>query len=524
MRLEVSSHNTTTMNTHRALARSFSLRLLAAVVLVGATMGVAGAVPVEAHLQGALHDYDVAWGPVRIRDRTIVEGSLEHGGIQPHIFVDLGHSALAPLLKLADELGRSSTPARQKADLLRQAVRKAMPVGRGSIRWHDTVVRIQRRRDGEIVSLGAAVATKAGVCREHSLLMNVLLQRAGIDAKRRYVSVWMDGPLGRRRMDHGINTASIDGVETIVDSFYDPFHGQSWSEVRAPAGIPTRRHLGLVKGATGIEGEYGSAQAYRYYVPRSPTVKTFGTFELPRKAQRPLEASVLGRTPAARLFGEQQEAFDRAGPEDFVDAEWIFAPYYVVFGHSVVRVGNKAYEFTEKGWRIHEEGQDKAEGFLFANPFFKRELKAYQREGMPPFAIAVPVRLRKSEVLRAEERIKNERWKPFALLTNNCNSALLDAFPSLRAPRETRFSLFSSLFTMRRMLAAAEAPLRLYLLPGAVENVRSHSFKNLVPKTLYGEHSLPAEFLRLGLVGSKRLVAKLGRALAGKQAATAPAH
>jgi hypothetical protein len=135
---------------------------------------------------------------------------------------------------------------------------------------------------------------------------------------------------------------------------------------------------------------------------------------------------VQSRGQAEKQFKKEQQAFEKAGPDELVAVEWIFLPYYMPLGHSALRVGNTAWEFTSKGWKVHGEGADTARAFLYNNPFFKTQY-AKSPEEIPPMAMGTTRYFKKSVVEKIF--LQNDalaQAESFSLMFRNCNQCLTD--------------------------------------------------------------------------------------------------
>ena len=56
--------------------------------------------------------------PVALKDKSFVEGSIDHGGIQPHYFVNLAEPETAALLKAARALRTAKPTTAEKWQLI----------------------------------------------------------------------------------------------------------------------------------------------------------------------------------------------------------------------------------------------------------------------------------------------------------------------------------------------------------------------------------------------------------------------
>ena len=112
-------------------------------------------------------------------------------------------------------------------------------------------------------------------------------------------------------------------------------------------------------------------------ISRRHTASRTGRIEVTVEGVRTTTFILQGRSTAERKFKQEAEVLRHATTDDSLTVEWIFLPFYNIYGHSVVRIGNQLYEFGKHGWKLHTS----ARAFLFNNPFFKRRVARYRDSG-----------------------------------------------------------------------------------------------------------------------------------------------
>lgn len=225
-----------------------------------------------------------------------------------------------------------------------------------------------------------------------------------------------------------------------------------------------------------------------------------------QSSKGPIQFRITGRSAADRRFREEQAQFEAANLDDLVPLEWHYFPYYVPWGHSAIRVGNRLFEYTRGGWRIHGDSKDSPRAFLMNNPFFHAQYMRLKETGMPPYSVGVTMKMPKRDVQEILSWIENYQANPpatFAFLWNNCNQCLLDAFeagtgkPTAKAIASNSYRKFSSILTFNKMLNGNPYPIQsrdIYPIAGLPE--QNESYLELFPSYLDGTHSSVDEVRR----------------------------
>ncbi len=214
---------------------------------------------------------------------------------------------------------------------------------------------------------------------------------------------------------------------------------------------------------------------------------------------RAISFQLVGRSPATRRFRQECEAYEKASADSVVALEWIYLPFYYLYGHSVVRIGKEIFDFGKNGWRIHSSPSR----FLFSNPFFSRRFERYRSLGMPPFSFGVELRLSKAkcEVFREsvrDEFLNRDRPGAFSVLQNNCNQRLLLHLRRAKIDVPLKgYQAFSSLATFHHFLydsSHASGIPRLYPLPG--RSWMNGKYHRRIPRYIFDRDTLSQRIKR----------------------------
>jgi hypothetical protein len=230
------------------------------------------------------------------------------------------------------------------------------------------------------------------------------------------------------------------------------------------------------------------------------SARSTGRIEVTVEGSKRITFILEGRSTAEGRFKREAEAIRQASAAELVSLEWVYLPFYFIFGHSVLRIGNHLYEFGKQGWRIHPS----ARAFLFNNPFFKRRFARYREWGMCPFSFGVPLFISKSLVEKIVETITEQmrspsQSQPFSLLLNNCNHRLLDTFRKAGLTVEfTGFPASSSLRSFHRFLF--DSPIRTetpYLYPLPNHKWMTGMYHMHIPEHIYHKDSVAQRAKRI---------------------------
>lgn len=150
-----------------------------------------------------------------IPDGVFMEGSVEHGGRQPHYYINFGSMELEKHRSFARRLKSKDISTREKVDQIREYIQKEVMGGNAKSLTdvNDAVLKSKK-----IIPLTTSLGCRDGVCREHALINHLLLQEAGVDSKYTYVAL-------NGRTDHAFVLVKDGTEEYISDSYMSSYHG-----------------------------------------------------------------------------------------------------------------------------------------------------------------------------------------------------------------------------------------------------------------------------------------------------------
>lgn len=182
----------------------------------------------------------VCAGSACLRNGSIVEGSIEHGGAQPHYKVDAASPEIQSFLTGARSVARSGKTFWDKIFLVSRYSRQA------TIRWrYDDPIYLELMREfrerGEPIPLSRYLNASCGVCREQAMLLHLALKEVGFDTTYLYVNIYKDD---RYMEDHALVTVQFQGETWLVDSRNSAYSGRRLVDTMKPGGIhPSDRKI-----------------------------------------------------------------------------------------------------------------------------------------------------------------------------------------------------------------------------------------------------------------------------------------
>ena len=191
----------------------------------------AGTTTTEGIKVAGVHYHKESGKPVKLEHGAIVEGSIDHGGIQPHYVVDLDHPSLRHLLTQARSLGSGAGTPEQKIGAVAELVRDTLKhKAYDSAPYLDLLrqSRVQRRN----VNLGDYIDTQSGVCREHAMMTHLALSAAGFDTEYVYANARQRNKIE----DHAVATVILAGTRWVVDAYNVNFDGFRLDALARPTG------------------------------------------------------------------------------------------------------------------------------------------------------------------------------------------------------------------------------------------------------------------------------------------------
>ncbi len=177
---------------------------------------------------------------VRLNHGSVVEGSVDFGGLQPNYVIDLKHPKLAALLGAARALNTPKAKFADKVNGVVALVKKTLREGA-----YDAPAYLKLLADNRTsrtnITLGDYLTHGAGVCRENALLTHLALTEAGVESSYLYCHAQQ----GAHREDHAVAVAvDAKGRSVVVDSYNRNFHGFFLDDLLQPGGSqPNHKRL-----------------------------------------------------------------------------------------------------------------------------------------------------------------------------------------------------------------------------------------------------------------------------------------
>lgn len=169
---------------------------------------------------------------------SIVEGSVSQGGIQPDYIIDREHPDIQALIRMSETLKNDPSLdfwGRVDAVTMLIAFDTLKEKEYDNQEYLDLLSRY--KNSGKDIPLSEYVLCNVGVCREHALLANIMLEAAGIE--NHYINVKIQRGQGRLTVveDHAFNVVKFEGHLWGVDTYYAGFNGYLLSELLDKEGI-----------------------------------------------------------------------------------------------------------------------------------------------------------------------------------------------------------------------------------------------------------------------------------------------
>ncbi len=193
-------------------------------IVLSIFLTVVNPIGITVHADSFDNYVEISNGIGSLEHLTIVEGSVGHGGIQPHFLIDSKSDAFKPLLKFARGLKDQSLTEMQKAKLIRDFIVENVFPDRGKSEKYFELNR-QYRNLGKPIPLSLLIECRSGVCRENSFVMHLALTEAGVPNKIVYLRA------KEPDIDHGFVLFRSNGKLYISDSFYGAFNAKEVTTV-----------------------------------------------------------------------------------------------------------------------------------------------------------------------------------------------------------------------------------------------------------------------------------------------------
>lgn len=200
---------------------------------------------------------------------SVVEGSVAHGGIRPDYIIDTKDPALQHLLKKARDISNNHPQFWNKTAQVVELVKQILPDGDyEDPEYLETVENF--RNQAKDIPLSKYVCISAGVCREHSLILHLLLKEAGVPNTRFYAKANQRGFGYNTIEDHGFVVVNYRGEEWVIDSYNTNFNGFRLKDLLSPEGVTESSKMSPIATRKDTFRRLLSIHKYpRVWIPRS---------------------------------------------------------------------------------------------------------------------------------------------------------------------------------------------------------------------------------------------------------------
>ncbi len=200
-------------------------------LLLGSLSSVAFAAPKDPA------EFDILRGGlVNISDGAYIEGSQRQGGIQPDYKVDLESEPLKGIMQKAAAVQELNLEYWDTVGMVVEIVRRDVfsytdyknPYYRRLLKKY--------RLANEDIPLSEYATCRAGVCREHALILHFALKAAGIQNEFAYAGILRVQGYHQITEDHAFTVVQKNGVQWVVDAYNELFNGYRLKDLLQPGG------------------------------------------------------------------------------------------------------------------------------------------------------------------------------------------------------------------------------------------------------------------------------------------------
>lgn len=179
---------------------------------------------------------------IDIPNGSIVEGSVEFGGMQPHYVIDFDAPEFSGLRSYAKDL-RNEPDMKKKIELLKAYINEKVILHKSYSEPAYVQITNKYKAEKTNIPLSKYLEGHAGVCREHALIYHMSLKEAGVPNEYLYAQVFV----GNRTEDHAMNLIRINGELRTFDAYNPYFHDKSLSELKSGSLVVKNSQTGIVK-------------------------------------------------------------------------------------------------------------------------------------------------------------------------------------------------------------------------------------------------------------------------------------
>lgn len=175
---------------------------------------------------------------LNIRAGSYVEGSVNHGGLQPPYFIDVHEQAFKDVLQKSKAIGDAALDFWNKVSGVIGVVRDVFQ--KTDYCNSDYLALMKTYRDRNLsVPLSNYVALRLGTCREISLVLHQALKAANIPNWYAYtfVSIPDENQPSVLSGDHALIVLNYEGTYWVVDAYRKSLNGFRLEDLTSPGGV-----------------------------------------------------------------------------------------------------------------------------------------------------------------------------------------------------------------------------------------------------------------------------------------------
>jgi hypothetical protein len=191
-------------------------------------------------------------GLVNIADGAYIEGSQRQGGIQPDYKVDLESEPLKGIMQKAAAVQELKLEYWDTVGMVVEIVRRDVfsytdyknPYYRRLLKKY--------RLANEDIPLSEYAVCRAGVCREHALILHFALKAAGITNDFAYADVLRVQGYHQITEDHAFTVVKRNGVQWVVDAYNEYFNGYRLNDLMKVGGPSSEAEVAPIAQRTSV--------------------------------------------------------------------------------------------------------------------------------------------------------------------------------------------------------------------------------------------------------------------------------
>lgn len=180
--------------------------------------------------------YTVQYGGlIDLNTKSIVEGSVSNGGLQPDYIIDFSSEAFKPAREYAKSV--AGLPLWEKIQAIQKYVRTGMLTD-GSYTGPKYLAKMAEYKTGALdIPLSEYPSCNSGVCRENGMISHLLMKEAGIPNFYIYTKSFEQLGEKIKTEGHGFVVLEIDGEFWTADSYNKNFNRHKLKDLLSSEGV-----------------------------------------------------------------------------------------------------------------------------------------------------------------------------------------------------------------------------------------------------------------------------------------------